>query len=138
MNLLEPTNHPLLGCALIYELIYGLIGEPVDGPSVAELLDRVRLQTRRHPSQAMTQRAPTQRGISQKLVSQNTPEPVAFATISRRSSHPGRKPWQQGTGLPHERHVMNPLALIREQILKAERLRQAQLASVQNPKAEIF
>ena len=33
---------------------------------------------------------------------------------------------------------MNPLALIREQILKAERLRKAQLASVQNPKAEIF
>ena len=59
MNLLEPTNLLLLGCALIYELIYGLIGEPVDGPSVAELLDRVRLQTRRYPSQAMTQRAPT-------------------------------------------------------------------------------
>jgi hypothetical protein len=33
---------------------------------------------------------------------------------------------------------MNPLALIREQIRKAERLRQAQLATVQNPKAEIF
>ena len=27
MNLLEPTNLLLLGCALIY----GLIGEPVDG-----------------------------------------------------------------------------------------------------------
>ena len=86
----------------------------------------------------MTQQAPTQRGLSEKLVSQNTPEPVAFATISGRSSHLGRKPWQQGTGLPQTRPVMNPLALIREQILKAERLRQAQLASVQNPKAEIF
>ena len=86
----------------------------------------------------MTQRAPTQRGISERLVSQNTPEPVAFATILVRSSHLGRKPWQQGTGLPQLRHVMNPLALIREQIRKAERLRQAQLASVQNPKAEIF
>lgn len=81
----------------------------------------------------MTQRAPTQ-----KLVSQNTSKHVAFATIPERSSHLGRKPWQQGTGLPQMRHVMNPLALIREQILKAERLRQAQLASVQNPKAEIF
>ena len=86
----------------------------------------------------MTQRAPTQRGIAERLISQNTPKPVAFATISIRSSHLGRKPWQQGTGLPQMRHVMNPLALIREQILKAERLRQAQLASVQNPKAEIF
>ena len=86
----------------------------------------------------MTQQAPTQRGIAERLVSQNTPEAVAFATISIRSSHLGRKPWQQGTGLPQRRHVMNPLALIREQILKAERLRRAQLASVQNPKAEIF
>jgi hypothetical protein len=86
----------------------------------------------------MTQRAPTQKPTSQSQVSQNTPEAVAFATISVRSSHLGRKPWQQGTGLPQLRHVMNPLALIREQILKAERLRQAQLASVQNPKAEIF
>lgn len=33
---------------------------------------------------------------------------------------------------------MNTLALIREQILKAERLRQAQLATVRNPKVEIF
>ena len=86
----------------------------------------------------MTRRAPEQRGMPEKLVSQNTPKPVAFATISIRSSLLGRKPWQQGTGLPHVRHAMNPLALIREQILKAERLRQAQLASVQNPKAEIF
>ena len=86
----------------------------------------------------MTQRAPTQRGIAERLISQNTPKAVAFATISVRSSHQGRKPWQHGTGLPQLRHVMNPLALIREQILKAERLRQAQLASVQNPKAEIF
>ena len=86
----------------------------------------------------MTQRAPTQRGIAERLISQNTSKAVAFATISVRSSYLGRKPWQQGTGLPQMRHVMNPLALIREQILKAERLRQAQLASVQNPKAEIF
>ena len=86
----------------------------------------------------MTQRAPTQKPTSQSQVSQNTPEAVAFATISVRSSHLGRKPWQQGTGLPQLRHVMNPLALIREQIRKAERLRQAQLATVQNPKAEIF
>ena len=71
-------------------------------------------------------------------VSQDTRKPVAIATISLRSSHSGRKPWQQGTGLPQRRHVMNPLALIREQILKAERLRQAQLATVRNPKAEIF
>jgi len=86
----------------------------------------------------MTQKVPIQNGLSQRLVSQNTSEPVAFATIYIRSSHLGRKPWQQGTGLPQRRHVMNPLALIREQILKAERLRRAQLASVQNPKAEIF
>jgi len=76
--------------------------------------------------------------FGKRLVSQNTSSPVTVATISVRSSHLGRKPWQQGTGLPQVRHVMNPLALIREQILKAERLRQAQLASVQNPKAEIF
>jgi len=81
----------------------------------------------------MTQPAPSQRGVSQ-----NTHSPVTFATICLRSSPSGRNPWQQGTGLPPMRHVMNPLALIREQILKAERLRQAQLASVQNPKAEIF
>ena len=86
----------------------------------------------------MTQQAPIQKRASQSLVSQNTPEPVAFATVSIRSSHLGRKPWQQGTGLSQLRHVMNPLALIREQIRKAERLRQAQLATVQNPKAEIF
>ena len=76
--------------------------------------------------------------LSNRLVSQNTLKAVTFATIWVRSSHLGRKPWQQGTGLPPVRPVMNPLALIREQILKAERLRKAQLASVQNPKAEIF
>lgn len=41
-------------------------------------------------------------------------------------------PWQQGTGLPLWRHVVNHLALIREQILKARRLHQAQLAIVSN------
>lgn len=41
-------------------------------------------------------------------------------------------PWQQGTGLPLWRHVVNHLALIRERILKAQRLHQAQLASVSN------
>ena len=75
---------------------------------------------------------------SHQDVSQDTPNPVAIATIFTRSSQLGRKPWQQGTGLPQRRHVMNPLALIRAQILKAERLRQAQLATVRNPKAEIF
>jgi len=34
--------------------------------------------------------------------------------------------------------AMNTLALIRAQILKAKRLHQAQLASVINPRAQIF
>ena len=33
---------------------------------------------------------------------------------------------------------MNTLALIRAQILKAQRLHQAQLATVTNPRAQIF
>ena len=50
----------------------------------------------------------------------------------------GRMPGQQGTGLPLWRHVVNHLALIRERILKAQRLHQAQLASVSNTRAQIF
>lgn len=50
----------------------------------------------------------------------------------------GTHAWQQGTGLPHSRHVMNTLNLIREQIRKAQRLHQAQLASVRNTKVQIF
>lgn len=41
-------------------------------------------------------------------------------------------PGQQGTGLPLWRHVVNHLALIRERILKARRLHEAQLAAVTN------
>jgi hypothetical protein len=33
---------------------------------------------------------------------------------------------------------MHPLVLIREQILKAQRLQEAQLAAVRNTKAQIF
>ena len=47
-------------------------------------------------------------------------------------------PWQQGTGLPLWRHVVNHLVLIRERILKAQRLHQAQLASLSNPRAQVF
>jgi len=47
-------------------------------------------------------------------------------------------PRQQGTGLPLWRHVMNHLALIRERILKAQRLHQAQLASVSNSRTAIL
>ena len=47
-------------------------------------------------------------------------------------------PGQQGTGLPPWRHVVNHLALIRERILKAQRLHQAQLASLSNTRAQVF
>ncbi len=47
-------------------------------------------------------------------------------------------PRQQGTGLPSWRHVVNHLALIRERILKAQRLHQAQLASVSNSRTAIL
>jgi hypothetical protein len=50
----------------------------------------------------------------------------------------GRMPGQQGTGLPLWRHVVNHLALIREQILKARHLHQAQLASLSNTRAQVF
>ena len=47
-------------------------------------------------------------------------------------------PRQQGTGLPLWRHVVNHLVLIRERILKAQRLHQAQLASVSNSRTAII
>ena len=47
-------------------------------------------------------------------------------------------PGQQGTGLPPWRHVVNHLALIRERMLKAQRLHQAQLASLSNAHVQVF
>lgn len=41
-------------------------------------------------------------------------------------------------GCQLEATAMNTLALIRAQILKAQRLHQAQLATVSNPRAQIF
>ena len=41
-------------------------------------------------------------------------------------------------GCRYQAHAMNTLALIRAQILKAQRLHQAQLATVSNPRAQIF
>ena len=41
-------------------------------------------------------------------------------------------------GCQFQATAMNTLALIRAQILKAKRLHQAQLASVSNPRAQIF
>jgi hypothetical protein len=69
----------------------------------------------------------------------NTFALVAVATVYPRSSQLwDARLGSRERGCQLEATAMNTLALIRAQILKAKRLHQAQLATVSNPRAQIF